>query len=88
MTSNIMNKNESAKREHDPKLSGIHVRMVNKIFSIIVLMLLTSGIMSWCNEVYQLFIVMVIGLLLTLYQLLTLYKIIWREYFPYIFKGF
>ena len=76
------------KLDDDPKLVSIYIKMMNKIYSIIALTTIMSGLAPLCTEIYHIIIVIGVPLFLSIYQIFKLYKVIWDEYFPYILNDF
>ena len=80
-------KGKTGSLKYDPKLITIYIRMTNKIFSIIALMIIMSGLTPLCTNIYQVITVIVLSFGMSIYQLIKLYKIMIFEYISYLFDG-
>ena len=81
-------KGKTGNLNDDPKLVAIYIKMMNKIFSIIMLTTIMSGLVPLCTEMMQVIMVIGIPISLCIYQVFKLYKVMFEEYLPYIFNDF
>lgn len=81
-------KGKTGNLNDDPKLVAIYIKMMNKIFSIIMLTTIMSGLTPLCTNMNQILMAIGVPMILSIYQVFKLYKVMLEEYLPYLFNDF